>query len=165
MQGSILFFSTNMGRTFCLWANCLAERLKNMKPSSFQPAYKNQILWSYCACSCRLLLPLEFASGTNITGVLSVQEVDTRRVRVSMLRCSRDRASCFLERSCNMREWWSFILCSERLSEDGKGETRRDLRFKVISFLSQKKICLSSSILGCFWYLPLWHLINSISCV
>lgn len=72
---------------------------------------------SYWASSCRLLLPLEFVSGTSSTGVLSLQEVGVRRVRVFMLRCSRDRASCFLERSCNIRAWWSFIFCNECLSE------------------------------------------------
>lgn len=62
------------------------------------------ILSSYCASSCSSLLPLEFVSGTRSAGALSVQEVDLRRVRVFMLRWSRVRASCFLERSCNMRE-------------------------------------------------------------
>ena len=71
------------------------------KQFSHQQTY--ELIVSY-VCSCSWLLPLEPGSGTRSAGALSVPEVDLRRVRVSMLRWSRLRASCFLERSCNMRE-------------------------------------------------------------
>lgn len=128
------------------------------------------------ANSCRLLLPLEFASGTRGTGALSTPEVGMRRVRVFMLRCSRDRACCFLERSSNIREWWSFIFCSECLKKDEKNKKvvisiqENVCKWSWISLYIDKNtfqgqrvqcdvcFCVGSCIKGCLWVMEkiLW---------
>lgn len=80
-------------------------------------AKKHSAVKIHSARSCRLLFSPEFVRGASGTRDLLALDVVVRWPRVFILRCSRERASCFLERSCSMREWWSFILCSECLSE------------------------------------------------
>lgn len=87
------------------------------KSNSVQCKPKHSTVNIYWAGSCKLLFLPGFVRGTSGTKDLFALDMVVRRPRVFKLRCSRERASCFLRRSCSMREWWSFILCKECLRE------------------------------------------------